>query len=60
MGNFLIIAHKVKHVLYRYFPENWRCEEGLAYSQENMVYINISYIIHKIVWKTKVYADKES
>jgi len=56
MGACLIIAHKIKHIMYRYFPEKLRCEGGLSYIQENsMVYINT---YHKIVWKI-THADKE-
>ena len=32
-GVSLIIANKVEHILYTYFPENWRLWTGLSYIQ---------------------------
>jgi len=38
---FFTITHKIKHVLYRYFPENQRLGRGSSYTLVNMVSLQL-------------------
>ena len=38
---FFTIAHKIKHVLYRYFPENQRLGRGSSYILVNLVSLQL-------------------